>query len=212
MSIKPNDLVIVTAGKPLWRSLSSDEVVAWHLSAEAKQKMPDGSPRTPPDGKLHSSNGTTRYRVVLIDRISMVFGQKRSGCAVIIPHKGPKFFCYMADLEKVNLEVPVPREEVDDPNLELMESIAADSEPLLIGKYEDDGFGQIDLVPYTTEELAAMELARRERDSKRLALAMLEFGALNLEIRQRVGDIGKKFGLRENWVGTIQLRIQEEEK
>lgn len=212
MTIQPKDLVTVAKGKPIWRSLSSDEIVAWHLSPEAKQPMSDGSTRIPPDGKLGSSDGVTRYRVVLINRVSMVFGHARKKCAVIIPHKGPKWFCYMADLEKVDLsatDIPARSPDGEDPNLELMESIAADLEPLPIGRYEDDGFGQMDLVPYTNEEIAALELGRRERDTQRLKLAMAAFGELNLEANRRVKEIAKKFGLRDNWTGVLQVRIQE---
>lgn len=215
MPIKPNDLVTVAKGKPIWRSLSSDEIVAWHLSPEAKQTMPDGSARLPPDGKLGSSDGVTRYRVALINRVSLVFGHARKKCAVIISHKGMKWFCYMADLEEVNLggaDIPARSPDGEDPNRDLMESVAADLEPLPVGKYEDDGFGQLDLVPYTNEEIAALELARRERDAQRLQLAMAEFGELNLEARRRVKEIVKKYGLRDNWTGMLQIRIEGEKK
>lgn len=215
MTIKPKDLVTVAAGKPIWRSLTSDEIVEWHLSPEARKKMPDGSARPPPDGKLGSSDGATRYRVAFIDRVSMVFGHKRTKCAVILPHKGPKWFCYMNDLVKVDLgpiDTPLRSPDGDDPNQDLMESLAADLEPLPVGRYEDDGFGQTVLIPYTNEEIAALELARRERDAQRLKLAMAEFGELNLEVRRRVKEIGKKFGLRDNWTGVLQVRIQDDAK
>lgn len=211
MPIKIKGLVTVADGKPMWRALTRDEIVAWHLSPEAKQLTYDGSARQPPGGKIGSSDGKTRYRVLLINRTSKVFGQVRSGCAVVQAQKGPKWFCYMGDIVEADLGGgPAPLSQDKDEEELLLSTLEEDSKPLPLGTFEDEG--DFTFTPYTTEQMAALELGRRERDAKRLDRAMAEFGELNLEVRRRVSEIRKRYGLRENWVGTLQIRINEAPK
>ena len=213
MSIKPKDLVTVPKGKPLWRTLTADEIVEWTISPESKKKMPDGSPAQPPGGKLASSGGKTRFRVLHLNKTSHVFGHARTNCAVIQEQKSI-WYCYMSDLVKVDLDSPLtPNAPLDIPTDDidlLLETVKNDGEPLPVGKYDDDGFGGTDLIPYTTEEIAALELGRRERNAKRFKLAMAEFGEMNLEVRRRVREISRKYGLEDNWEGTLQVRITED--
>ena len=212
MSIKPKDLVTVTKGKPLWRALTADEIVEWTISPESRKKMPDGSPAQPPSGRLVSSNGATRFRVLLTNRVSYVFGYARTNCAVI-QRRTNIWCCYMADLVRVSLDSPLnPNAPVDIPTDDidlLLETVEADGKPLPVGRNEDDGFGQTALVPYTTAEIAELELERRERNARRFQLAMTEFGEMNLEVRKRVLEICRKYGLEDRWEGTLQVRITE---
>lgn len=191
MSIKQGDTITVAVGSPIWRSFNSDDRIAWLLDEG------NSNAKSAPEGKVETSDGVKQFKVVYLKRTSEVFNVKRTKCAVILDKKKQKWFCYMHDLVRVG---PPPPPSKDD----LLSSVEEDKKGVPAGLYISDG----EYVPYTAEEIATAELARRERCAERFKLAMAEFGALNLEVGRRVNAINKMYGLEEEWVGTLQVRVK----